>query len=352
MTAQLVTDAVRPLRAGATNLQGRGKLCPTSGRLVALALARWPRLRQGLASMNHDVIITCALTGAGETVGRHPGVPVTPAQIGAAAIEAAQAGAAIVHVHVRDPATGKGGRDPAHFREVVQRIRASGTDVIINLTAGMGGQLHLPDPDPMRAGPHTDLVNSEIRFRHVEELRPEICTIDCGSMNFGDDMVVVNRAADLRWMAQRARELGVKPELEVFDMGQVLHALALVDAGLIDAPPMFQLCLGVPGGAPATPEAMIALRNMLPRGAHWAAFGISRHEFPMVAQAVLLGGHVRVGLEDNLWLERGRLASNAELVEKAVRIVRELGARVVPTAEARERLGLSRRVAAVAREGG
>ena len=296
--------------------------------------------------MNSDVIITCALTGAGDTVGKHPGVPVTHAQIAAAAIEAAQAGAAIVHVHVRDVASGQGGRDPAHFREVVETIRAASTDVVINLTAGMGGQLHLPDDDPARPGPQTDLVPSNVRFRHIEELRPEICTIDCGSMNFGENIVVVNRAADLRWMAGRARELGVKPELEVFDMGQVLHALDLIAAGLIDDPPMFQLCLGCPGGAPATTESMLALRNMLPRNAHWAAFGISRLEFPMVAQAVLLGGHVRVGLEDNLWLDKGRLASNGELVAKAVRIVTELGARVLSPAEARVRLGLTPRVPA------
>lgn len=280
------------------------------------------------------------MTGAGDTVGKSPHVPVTPAQIARAAIDAAKAGAAIVHIHVRDPMTGKGGRDPAHFREVVERIRKSGTDVVLNLTAGMGGQLQLNDVDPMKRGPETDLVSSEIRFRHVEDLRPEICTIDCGSMNFGEDTVVVNRPADLRWMAKRARELGVKPELEVFDMGQMVNALNLCKEGLIDDPPMFQICLGIAGGAPATSESMLALRNMMPSNAHWAAFGISRAEFPMLAQAVLFGGHVRVGLEDNLYLGKGQLATNAQLVEKAVRLVRELGARVVGPEETRRKLKL------------
>jgi len=280
------------------------------------------------------------VTGAGDTVGKSPHVPVTPAQIARAAIDAAKAGAAIVHIHVRDPMTGKGGRDPAHFREVVERIRKSGTDVVLNLTAGMGGQLQLNDVDPMKRGPETDLVSSEIRFRHVEDLRPEICTIDCGSMNFGEDTVVVNRPADLRWMAKRARELGVKPELEVFDMGQMVNALNLCKEGLIDDPPMFQICLGIAGGAPATSESMLALRNMMPGNAHWAAFGISRAEFPMLAQAVLFGGHVRVGLEDNLYLGKGQLATNAQLVEKAVRLVRELGARVVGPEETRRKLKL------------
>jgi uncharacterized protein (DUF849 family) len=287
------------------------------------------------------IAITCALTGAGDTVGRSPHVPVTPAAIAADAIAAAQAGAAIVHIHVRDPATGIGARDPALFREAVGIIRASDTDVVLNLTAGMGGILHRPYDDPNQDGPESDLVGSPERFRHVVELLPEICTIDCGSMNFGKENVVVNRPRDLAWMARRAQELGVKPELECFDMGQVQHALDLVDAGLIDGRPLFQFVLGVAGGAPATPESMMALRNMLPANAVWAAFGISRHEFPMVAQAALLGGHVRVGLEDSLWLEAGKLATNAELVAKAARILRELGYDIMTPAEVREEFGLA-----------
>ncbi len=290
--------------------------------------------------MRSHVAITCAITGAGDTVGKSPHVPVTPQQIAEAAIDAARAGAAIVHIHVRDPQTGKGGRDPAHFREAVARIRDSGVDVILNLTAGMGGMLHRPHADPMQDGPETDLVPSEERFIHIEELRPEICTIDCGSMNFGQENVVVNRPRDLAWMARRAQELGVKPELECFDMGQVQHALDLVKAGLINDPPMFQFVLGVAGGAPATAEAMLALRAMLPAHAQWAAFGISRHAFPMVAQAALMGGHVRVGLEDNLYLEKGVFGANAQLVEKAGRILNDLGAEVMTPRQAREALGL------------
>jgi uncharacterized protein (DUF849 family) len=286
------------------------------------------------------IAITCAVTGAGDTVSRSPHVPVTPEQVATAAIEAAQAGAAIAHIHVRHPETGAGAREPSLFREAVRRIRESGTDVVLNLTAGMGGMLHRPHEDPNEDGPGSDLVGSEERFRHVVELLPEICTIDCGSMNFGPENLVVNRPRDLAWMARRAQELGVKPELECFDMGQVQHALDLVAAGLIDGRPMFQFVLGVAGGAPATPEAMMTLRNMLPAGAFWAAFGISRHEFPMVAQAALLGGHTRVGLEDNLWLEAGKLATNAQLVEKAVRLLREIGFEPMTPAEARAELGL------------
>jgi uncharacterized protein (DUF849 family) len=286
------------------------------------------------------IAITCALTGAGDTVSRSPHVPVTPRQIAESAIAAAEAGAAIVHIHVRDPETGVGARDPALFREAVGIIRNSKTDVVLNLTAGMGGILHRPYEDPMQDGPNTDLVTSAERFRHVVELLPEICTIDCGSMNFGKEDVVVNRPRDLAWMAKRAQELGVKPELECFDMGQVQHAIDLIDAGLIDGKPLFQFVLGVAGGAPATPESMMTLRNMLPHNAVWAAFGISRHEFPMVAQAALLGGNVRVGLEDNLWLEAGQLATNAQLVEKAARILGELGFEIMSPVEVREQLDL------------
>jgi uncharacterized protein (DUF849 family) len=290
--------------------------------------------------MRSNVIITCAITGAGDTVGKSPHIPVTPAQIAASAIDAAKAGAAIVHIHVRDPETGVGGRSPAHFREAVGRIRDSGVDVILNLTAGMGGILHRPHANPNQDGPNSDLVGSEERFIHVEELRPEICTIDCGSMNFGSENLVVNRPRDLAWMARRAQELGVKPELECFDMGQVGHALDLVKAGLIDAPPLFQFVLGAGGGAPATAESIMAMRSMLPADCHWAAFGISRHAFPMVAQAALLGGHVRVGLEDNLYLRKGVFATNAQLVEKAGRMINDLGSEVMTAREARAALGL------------
>lgn len=289
-----------------------------------------------------NVAITCALTGAGNTVGRSPHVPVTPEQIAADAIAAAQAGAAVVHVHVRDPETGIGGRDPTLFRQAVEIIRNSGTDVVLNLTAGMGGKLHLPHEDPAQRGPETDLVTSEERFRHVVELLPEICTIDCGSMNFGQEEVVINRPRDLAWMARKAQELGVKPELECFDMGQVQNGLDLIAKGLIDGQPLFQFVLGVAGGAPALPETMLALRNLLPANAIWAAFGISRHEFPMVAQAALLGGHTRVGLEDNLYLGKGEFATNAQLVAKAATILGELGFGVMRPDEFRAELDLKK----------
>ena len=292
--------------------------------------------------MNTEVVLTCALTGAGDTSGKSEYVPVTPEQIAAAAIEAAEAGASVVHVHVRDVETGKGGRDPAHFREVVERVRDSGTDIVLNLTVGMGGQLQLGDLDPRITGNQTDLVPAQERFRHIEELKPEICTLDCGSMNFGEDTVVINRLMDLRWMAKRARELGVKPELEVFDMGHMQHALTLIREGLVEDPPLFQFCLDIASGAPATAEAMMAMRSMLPAGANWAAFGISRAQMPMAAQAMLLGGNCRVGLEDSLYLSKGVLATNGQLVLKARRIVEELGGQVLSPSAARDKLQLKK----------
>jgi uncharacterized protein (DUF849 family) len=287
-----------------------------------------------------EVMITCAVTGAGDTADKSPHVPVTPQQIALSAIEAARAGATTVHLHVRDPATGLNARAPELYREAVNRIRDSGVDVVLNITAGMGGILHRPFDDPNQDGPRSDLVASEERFCHIVELLPEICTIDCGTMNFGAENVVVNRPRDLAWMARKAQELGVKPELECFDMGQVGHALDLIKAGLIASPPLFQFVLGAAGGAPATPESMIALRNMLPADAHWAAFGISRHAFPMVAQAALLGGWVRTGLEDNLYLRRGQLATNAQLVEKTVQILDSLDFQPMKPATARRLLSL------------
>jgi uncharacterized protein (DUF849 family) len=291
--------------------------------------------------MTRKLMLTCAVTGAGSTTKKHPGVPVTPPQIAAACIEAARAGASVVHIHVRDPATGEGGRDPAHFREAVARIRDSGVDIVLNLTCGMGGRLVLDEDNPAIMAAGTDMAPPLERMQHVRELLPEICTIDCGSMNFGRE-VVVNRVGDLERMARFAQELGVKPELEVFDYGQVGIARHLIDSGLIDGTPLFQLCLGIAGGTPATTEAMLALRAALPPGAHWGAFGISKSEFPMVAQAALLGGNVRVGLEDNLYLEAGRLASNGELVEKAMKILALLDVVVMTPAETRAALGLKR----------
>ena len=284
-------------------------------------------------------MLTCAVTGAGDTVKKHAGVPVTPSRIAAACVEAAKAGASAVHVHVRDPRTGEGGRDPAHFREVVARVRDSGTDIVLNLTAGMGGNLVLASNDPSQFAAGTDLVTPVERMRHVSELLPEICTLDCGTMNFGSN-IAVNRVRDLEVMARIALQLGVKPELEVFDLGQIEIARHLINAGLIDGRPLFQLCLGIQWGAAATTEAMLAMRNALPPNADWAAFGISRMEFPMVAQAALLGGNCRVGLEDNLYLGKGQLASNGQLVERAHRILDSIGVAVMTPGEARNQLGL------------
>jgi len=291
--------------------------------------------------MNTDVIITCAVTGAGDTVGRHPGVPVTAEQVADAAIEAAKAGAAVAHIHVRDPETGQGSRDTELFREAVERVRASDTDVIINLTAGMGGDWVPSDDDPSTGGAGTDMIGPEERLAHVTSLLPEICSLDCGSMNFGDGKeTYINPAAYLRTMAGIVKECGVKPELEVFELGQVRFARQMVDEGLIEGTPLFQICLGIPWGAGADTETMLAMRNALPPGADWAGFGISRMQMPMVAQAVLLGGNVRVGLEDNIYLDRGVLASNGQLVERAVEIITRMGARVLTPVEAREKLGL------------
>jgi len=291
--------------------------------------------------MNNEVIISCAVTGAGDSVGVHPAIPVTPEQIADAAIEAAKAGAAIAHIHVRDVDTGKGNRDRALFREAVERVRDSDTDVIINLTTGMGGDYIPSEEDPAVAAPESDYATPEERVLHVEELRPEICSLDCGTLNFGDgNDIYISTPSMLRKMAQRIKDCGVKPELEVFDTGHLRFAKQMIKEGLIDAPPLFQICLGIPWGAEADTATMKTMADMLPDGAEWAGFGISRMEMPMVAQAVLLGGHVRVGLEDNLYLERGVLASNGQLVEKAVKIIELLGARVLAPAEARARLKL------------
>jgi uncharacterized protein (DUF849 family) len=297
--------------------------------------------------MNQDVIVTCAVTGAGDSTARSPHVPVTPRQIADACIEAADAGASMVHIHVRDPATGKAARRVEYYEEVVGHVRASATDVVLNLTCGMGGDLYLDAEDPSRMVEGTDLATPYERMEHVHRLRPEVCTIDCGSMNFGDH-VVINRSADLEKMAKFALEWGVKPELEVFDMGQLGIAMRMVRKGLIAGAPLFQFCLGIDGGAAASAQSILALKSMLPPDAIWAAFGISHHEMPMVAQAVLLGGNVRVGLEDNLYLERGVLATNGQLVEKAVRIVRDLGARPLTPSETRAKLGLREHEAVVA----
>lgn len=293
--------------------------------------------------MNWEPFITCAVTGAGDSAGKHPALPVTPAQIADAALEAAAAGAAIVHIHVRDPETGRGSRRSELYADVVERIRSSGTDVLINLTTGMGGDVLVgPGGASDTPAPGSDFVGPLERLEHVVALRPDICTLDCGSMNFDDDnLLYVMPAAYLREMAARIRELGVKPELEVFDLGQLWFVKQMIAEQLIELPAMIQICLGIPYGAPATTRAMAALAADLPADAVWGGFAIGRMEMPMVAQAMLLGGNLRVGLEDNLYLDRGVLASNGELVTRAREIVQRLGGRVAGVEVARERLGLS-----------
>jgi uncharacterized protein (DUF849 family) len=292
--------------------------------------------------MNTNVVVTCAVTGAGDTVDKHPAIPVTPEQIANSAIEAADAGAAIVHLHVRDPKTGKGSRDINLFKETVELVRNSGRNVLINLTAGMGGDLVVDDENPEVPAEGTDLISAEERMAHVELLRPDIASLDCGTINFDNsNYVYIQTPNMLRAMAARYAEIGVKPEMEVFDLGHLRFANQMVSEGLIKGPPMYQVCLGIPWGAGADSATMTAMVGQLPRDAFWSGFGISRTQMPMVAQAMLLGGNVRVGLEDNLYLERGVPASNATLVEKAVRIIRDLGGQVCDADQARERLGLA-----------
>ena len=295
--------------------------------------------------MNSEVVITCAVTGAGDTVGKHPDIPVTPQQIAESAIDAAKAGAAVVHCHVRDPQTGKGSRDVALYREVVARIRDSATDVVVNLTAGMGGDLAIgPDDQPTAFGEETDLVGAVARLPHVEELLPEICSLDCGSYNFGEGSLVYVSTPDmLRRGAKRIRELGVKPELEVFDTGHLWFCKQMLEEGLLEEPALFQLCHGIPWGAPPEVGVLKACVEALPAGANFTAFAISRNQMAFAAASVLLGGHVRVGLEDNLYLRRGVFASNAQLVEKARTIVECMGARVLDPDEARAKFGLAKR---------
>jgi uncharacterized protein (DUF849 family) len=297
--------------------------------------------------MNWDVFVTCAVTGAGDTTAKSAKVPVSPKEIAESAIEAAKAGAAIVHIHVRDPKTGKGSRDPKLYAEVVDRVRSSAVDVVLNLTAGMGGDLVFggaETPFPVDAK-GTDMAGATERLAHVEQCLPEICTLDCGSMNFaaGGDYVMVNTPDTLRVMAKRVQALGVKPELEVFDTGHLVLVKDLVREGLIDDPLMVQLCMGIPYGAPDDPSTFMAMVNALPPGTIFSGFSISRMQLPFVAMAALAGGNVRVGLEDNIYLSKGALASNGQLVERAVKILEAMNVRIVGPEEARKKLKLTKR---------
>lgn len=296
--------------------------------------------------MNWDVFITCAVTGAGDSVGRSDKVPVTPRQIADAAIEAATAGAAVAHIHVRDPSTGKGARDPKLYAEVMERVRASSVDVVLNLTAGMGGDMVFGAVEqPLPPNPRgTDMAGAAERLAHVARLLPEICTLDCGSMNFaaGGDYVMVNTPDTLRAMARRVQALGVRPELEVFDTGHLVMVKDLLREGLLDDPVLIQLCMGIPYGAPDDPLTLMSLVHALPPGAVYSAFSIGRMQLPYVAMAALAGGNVRVGLEDNLLLSRGVLASNGALVERAATILTAMGARVIGPDEVRAKLKLTK----------
>lgn len=290
--------------------------------------------------MRQEIILTCALTGAGETAEKSPHVPVTPKAIAEAALEAREAGAAVAHIHVRDPKIGKAARRFELYAEVVERIRAAGSDLILNITAGMGADF-CPDPgNPAQAGPGSDMADARERVAHVLELMPELCTLDCGSMNYAQ-AAYISTPDQLREMARLIRDAGIKPEIECFELGHIWLAKTLIHEGLIAGTPLFQLCMGIPFGAPATAANLLAMVDNLPQSAQWAAFAIGKMEMPFVAQSLLLGGHVRVGLEDNLYLERGVLASNGMLVDKARGIVEMLGATTVPPARAREMLQIA-----------
>ncbi|WP_114854335.1 3-keto-5-aminohexanoate cleavage protein [Brachybacterium sp. YJGR34] len=297
--------------------------------------------------MSRPVILTAALTGAGDTTAKSEHVPVTPEQIAADAIASARAGASVVHIHVRDVETGLASRDVALYREVVRLVGESDVDPVINLTAGMGGDLVLDPSDPTRELGRlegSDLISGLDRLPHVEQLLPEICTLDCGTLNFGEgSQIYVSTPDMLREGAARIKELGVKPEMEIFDTGQLWFANVMVAEGLIAPPPMYQLCMGIPYGAPVDPGLLDAMVHMLPEGAQWTSFAIGRNQLRWVAQSVLLGGHVRVGLEDNLYLRKGVKATNAQLVEEAGKIVDSLGDRIATPDEARDILQLDRK---------
>jgi uncharacterized protein (DUF849 family) len=295
----------------------------------------------GSLILKSSVILTCAVTGGDDTAGRFEAVPVTPAQIATAAIEACKAGAAIAHIHVRNPETGKPSMDIAYYREVVERIRDSGSPVIINLTTGPGARFVPSNTEANKAEPGSNLRPPVERVAHILELKPEICSLDMGTLNFGKG-ALINVPGHVETIAAAIRSAGVKPELEVFDTGHIALSLDMIKRGLLEPAPLFQMVLGVPWGAPASPEVLASMKSLLPAGSEWAAFGIGRFEFPMVAQALLLGGHIRVGLEDNLYLGKGELApDNASLVRKASNIVELLGSKLATPDEARKILGLS-----------
>ena len=301
--------------------------------------------------MNREVFITCAVTGSGATQDRSPHVPRSPRQIADSAIAAAKAGAAIVHCHVRDPESGAPSRRLDYYREVTERIREADADVVLNLTAGMGGDIVTgPTESPLPLSEDgTDLIGAGERVAHVAACLPELCTLDCGTMNFAEaDYVMMNTPGMLQAMGRQMTALGVKPEIEAFDTGHLWYAKQLVKDGVLESPALVQLCMGVPWGAPDDLNTFMAMVNNVPDDWTFSAFALGRNQMPFVAAAVLAGGNVRVGLEDNLFLEKGVLATNAQLVERAVTIIENLGARVIGPADVRERLGLQKRAPAAA----
>ncbi|GKX35312.1 MAG: 3-keto-5-aminohexanoate cleavage enzyme [Rhizobiaceae bacterium MnEN-MB40S] len=295
--------------------------------------------------MNRDVFITCAVTGSGGTQDRSPHVPRSPKEIAASAIDAAKAGAAIVHCHVRDPQSGAPSRDPALYREVTERIRDAEVDVVLNLTAGMGGDIVFGSADapfPLNEAA-TDMIGATERVVHIAQCLPEICTLDCGTMNFAEaDYVMTNTPGMLRAMGKAMTELGVKPEIEAFDTGHLWFAKELVREGTLAGPALVQLCMGVPWGAPNDLNTFMAMVNNVPDDWRWSAFSLGRDQMAYVAAAVLAGGNVRVGLEDNLYLDKGVLATNAQLVERAVGIIERMGARVIGPSAVRDMLALTK----------
>ena len=295
-------------------------------------------------TMNRDVFITCAVTGSGGTQDRSPKVPRSPEQIADSAIAAAKAGAAVVHCHVRDPESGAPSRKLSYYREVTDRIRAADVDVVLNLTAGMGGDMVFggsENPLPLADG--TDMVGAAERVAHIAECLPEICTLDCGTMNFAEaDYVMTNTPGMLQAMGRMMTELGVKPEIEAFDTGHLWYAKQLVADGVLESPALVQLCMGVPWGAPDL-NTLMAMVNNIPSDWNFSAFALGRNQMAYVAAAVLAGGNVRVGLEDNLWLDKGVLAENWQLVERAKGIIEGMGARVIGPDEVRKKLGLTKR---------
>ncbi len=297
-------------------------------------------------AMNRDVFITCAVTGSGDTAGKSPHVPRSPKQIAESAIDAAKAGAAVVHCHVRDPETGAPSRRNDLYREVTERIRDAEVDVVLNLTAGMGGDMIFGNTEqPLPLNPvGTDMVGATERVSHVAECLPEICTLDCGTMNFSlGDYVMTNTPSMLRAMGKMMTDLGVRPEIEAFDTGHLWFAKQLVEEGVIEDPVLIQLCMGIPWGAPDDLNTFMAMVNNVPANWTFSAFSIGRNAMAYPAASILAGGNVRVGLEDNLYVGKGQLATNAQLVEKAVNVIESMGARIIGPAEVREKLKLQKR---------